>query len=71
MSEKELIKWEIQKTNDDYINELEKEELKAPFSHITRLYDYIWYGDFPIDKAKYLRAENKFSSLRKTLDIHG
>ncbi len=70
MSEKELINWEMQKTNDDYINELEKEELKAPFSHITLLYDYIWYGDFPIDEAKYLKAETKFSSLRKTLDIH-
>ncbi len=71
MSEKELIKWELQKTNDDYINELEKQELKAPFSHITRLYDYIWYGDFPIDETKYLKAENKFSALRKTLDIYG
>ncbi len=70
MSEKELINWEMQKTNDDYINELEKEELKGPFSQITRLYDYIWYGDFPIDEANYLKAENKFSSLRKTLDIH-
>ncbi len=71
MSDKELIKWELQKTNDDYINELEKQELKAPFSHITRLYDYIWYGDFPIDETKYLKAENKFSALRKTLDIYG
>jgi len=70
MSEKELINWEIQKTNDDYINELEMESLKAPFNHITRLYDYIWYGDFPIDEANYLKAENKFSALTKTLDIH-
>ncbi len=70
MSEKELINWEMQKTNDDYINELEKEEIKDPFSHITRLYDYIWYGDFPIDEAKYLKAENKFLSLRKTLDAN-
>jgi hypothetical protein len=71
MSEKELITWEIQKTNDDYINELTMEGLKAPFSHITRLYDHIWYGDFPIDEANYLKAENKFSALTKTLEIHG
>ncbi len=70
MSEKELINWELQKTNDDYINELEKEAIRAPFSHITRLYDFIWYGDFPIDETNYVKAENKFSALRKTLDIH-
>ncbi|WP_273277631.1 DUF4129 domain-containing protein [Maribacter polysiphoniae] len=68
MSKKELITWEIQKTNDDYINELKKDELKTPFSVITWLYDYVWYGDFPIDEAKYSKAENKFTSLRKTLE---
>ncbi|PIF00519.1 MAG: DUF4129 domain-containing protein [Maribacter sp.] len=70
MSEKELITWEIQKTNDDYISELEREELRAPFSVITWLYDYIWYGDFPIDGAKYQKAENKFMALRKTLETY-
>lgn len=71
LSEKELIDWEIQKTNDDYIKELEKEELKIPFSHITLLYDYIWYGDFPIDEAKYIKAENNFTSLKNILANHG
>ena len=70
MSEKELIGWEMQKTNDDYVNELEKEEIRNPFRHITRMYDYTWYGDFPIDEAKYLKAEKEFSALRKTLDTH-
>jgi len=70
MSEKGLIDWEMQKTNDDYSNELKKKELKVPFGHITRLYDYIWYGDFPISEANYRRAENTFASLRKTLENH-
>ena len=68
MSDKEHIVWELQKTNNDYINELKKQKLEQPFYIITKLYDYIWYGSFAIDKAKYLKVEPAFSSLKKTLD---
>lgn len=68
MTEKELITWELQKTNDDYLNEIKKQDLKQPFTKITRLYDYIWYGNFDIDEAKYSRAEAAFSSLQKMVN---
>ena len=67
MTEKELITWELQKTNEDYRKEIQQEEIKAPFAKSTRLYDYFWYGEFPIDEAKYLRAEASFLSLKKIL----
>ena len=67
MTERELINWEIQKTNEDYLNELEQEHLQHPFRKITRLYDYIWYGEFPIDQEKYQKAENSFLSLKQLL----
>jgi len=65
MTEKEIIIWELQKTNDDYLNEITKQNLKQPFTKITHLYDYIWYGGFEINEAKYLKAEVVFSSLKK------
>lgn len=65
MSDKELIYWETQKTNHDYLKEIEKPNLKQPFRKITRLYDYIWYGDFSIDEVKYTKAALAFSSLKK------
>lgn len=68
MTEKELIVWELQKTNDDYLNEIKEQDLKQPFTTITRLYDYIWYGNFDIDEAKYSRAEAIFSSLQKMVN---
>jgi len=67
MTEKEFIAWEIQKTNEDYLKELKQQQLKDPFKKITRLYDYIWYGDFPIDQEKYQKAENSFLSLKQLL----
>ncbi|MGB5556091.1 MAG: DUF4129 domain-containing protein [Flavobacteriaceae bacterium] len=67
MGDKEIIVWELQKTNYDYLNEIDREELKRPFGNITRWYDYIWYGNFDIDEPKYKRAEREFESLQKTL----
>ncbi len=65
MSEQQLIAWEPQKTNDDYLKEIERQELKLPFGKITRLYAFIWYGNFDIDEVGYKRAETAFSSLQK------
>lgn len=67
MSEKELIDWQLQKTNHDYENEIQKPDLKKAFTQITRWYDYVWYGDFVIDEAQYQKAEVTFSGLQKTL----
>jgi hypothetical protein len=71
MTEKELIVWQLQKTNDDYIEELIKAKLQGPFKDLTYLYDYIWYGNFPIDQASFLTAEKKFLSLKKNIEAHG
>ncbi|MFS4456849.1 DUF4129 domain-containing protein [Maribacter sp. 2304DJ31-5] len=67
MSKKELIDWQLQKTNDDYIKEIKNKELKTSFVTITRLYDYIWYGDFPIDEGNYIKVESSFKSLQNLL----
>lgn len=65
MSEKELITWELQKTNDDYLQEIKKTTLKTPFTKITYLYDYIWYGDFPIDEDGYNTAKKTFLQFQQ------
>ena len=67
MSEEALIDWQLQKTNHDYEKEIKKPELKYAFAKITRLYDYVWYGDFSIDELQYKKAEVIFLSLQKSL----
>lgn len=68
MSEKEVIEWQLQKTNHDYENEIQKPDLKKAFGKITRLYDYVWYGDFDIDEMQYQKAEIIFSTVQKSLE---
>lgn len=67
MSDKKIISWELQKTNYDYLKEIDGQEMKRTFSTITRWYDYSWYGNFDIDEIKYRRAETDFESLQNTL----
>ncbi|MFS4416799.1 DUF4129 domain-containing protein [Maribacter sp. 2307ULW6-5] len=64
MEQKGLIAWERQKTNMDYLNELTQPPLKALFKKITRWYDYIWYGDFPVDQKSYQQITPVFSHLQ-------
>ena len=47
LMEKELIQWRTDKTNSDYIKEVNSTHFASTFSKLTYLYDYIWYGKFP------------------------
>ncbi len=67
LTERELIAWELQKTNEDYLKELAPSTLKPLFQKVTFLYDYIWYGEFAIDREGYNRAKTNFDQLKKSI----
>jgi len=67
LSEASLITWQPQKTNADYINELTNSELKPDFQNITKIYDYVWYGEFDINELKYESLKLPFQSLNSNI----
>jgi len=71
LSEEQFIDWQLQKTNTDYISEIKAPELKQPFGHISQLYDYIWYGEFAIDKDKYEQMVPTFTALQNSIRKNG
>lgn len=62
-SDKELLAWKIDKTNSDYYYELSGTAYQKEFGEVSNVYDYIWYGEFPVDESSYSRAEEKFRGL--------
>ena len=48
-----LLHWERNKTNRQYISELQSDDLKNWFAQICRDYEYAWYGNFNIGKSSY------------------
>ena len=67
LSERELIDWQQQKTNDDYMVELSDSSFKNDFGKATLLYDYVWYGEFELNHERYQKAELVFASLKKSI----
>lgn len=63
MTDKQIIEWQINKTNRDYRYEVEKTNHSAGFEEITFLFDYIWYGEFPIDEPVFKDTQDKFQNF--------
>ncbi|MEN3322707.1 hypothetical protein VP395_03145 [Mariniflexile soesokkakense] len=63
LTNKAIIEWHYDKTNSDYINEIKDEQTKLVFKRISYLYDYVWYGEFPIDEAIYTKNQLDFDKL--------
>lgn len=58
------IKWEPDKTNSRYINELKHSEQKNQFKDLTRRFEYVWYGNFPVDKASFQIILTSFKNFK-------
>ena len=67
MSERNLIEWRIEKTNSDYLYELREPELRSGFTDLTRVFDYVWYGGFQIERRDYDRISRNFDAFTQTV----
>lgn len=63
LSLKNYIKFEDDKTNADYLLELSEKPFSKKFEYISYLYNYIWYGEFPLNTVQYNNAKTHFVDL--------
>jgi len=67
LAQNNKIEWHFEKTNLDYLNELENKELKSQFGYLSYLYNYCWYGEFSLDEHEFKAGESTFKNFLKTL----
>jgi hypothetical protein len=67
MSEKELIIWDVEKTNSDYIYEIKSPQLKANFEYLSYLYNYMWYGEFDLSLHEFEKAKKAFDTTIQSI----
>jgi hypothetical protein len=67
LSDAHLINWKIEKTNTAYLNELTDAGQKRQFANVIRQFEYVWYGDFPVDGQSFQNINNTFQEFKRSL----
>jgi len=71
LSDKSLINWQPNKTNRDYQYELHETGFYTLFAQITRVFNYVWYGNFTLDAQHFATVNQLFSNFSNQLNQQG
>ncbi|MDO5510657.1 MAG: hypothetical protein Q4F57_08170 [Weeksellaceae bacterium] len=61
LTDKGIIDWDAEKTNQDYYQEIQNTALQSQFLQSIYWFDHVWYGEFPISQEQYLAAKKVFT----------
>ncbi len=67
MSDNHLIDWSPNKTNYSYLNEIKSVTVRNKFIESTRIFDFVWYGEFVLDDKSFDEAHNFFKELNRSI----
>lgn len=68
LSEKEIIKYDKDKTNSEYLFEIEDSNMRKQFSYLSYIYTYVWYGEFDLNEHDFTEVAKKYNSFFKTIN---
>jgi hypothetical protein len=72
LADKQLIAWEINKTNHDYTTELSNSaagsRLHQDFEQATYYFEYVWYGDFKVNDSQFEKAKLLYEQFMQKID---
>lgn len=68
LTQNDLISWGLQKTNLDYLRELNSHSLKPDFEVLTTYYEFVEYGDFEIDKIQFETFQTTFHRFKTRIN---
>ncbi|WP_338873272.1 DUF4129 domain-containing protein [Spirosoma sp. SC4-14] len=54
------IVYKPEKTNRQYVYELATHIDPTAFENLTRQFEFVWYGDFPIDESRFATIQQQF-----------
>ena len=67
LSQKEIIQYKQERTNNDYVAQLNGTDYHKSFFHLTRNFEYVWYGQFKIKTEAFKTMQSDFVSFKNKL----
>jgi len=67
LSERQLINWQINKTNTVYSLELGQSGYASLFRNLTRDFEYSWYGERRVSREDFLELKDQFKQFNRQL----
>lgn len=65
LSDKALIKWQPNKTNWQYVNELSDNNLRRRFTSMTSIFEYVRYGSMPLTAPQFHTVRQSFDAFNQ------
>jgi hypothetical protein len=63
LSDKEIINLKKEKTNKQYMTEIENKQIADAFKDVAVRFEWIWYGNFPVDEKLMVNSKKEFNKL--------
>lgn len=67
LADKSLVQLAPDKTNFQYVSEIANRNHQQVFASLTLNYEYVWYGEFEIDKNIYDKIESNFKGFNQKI----
>ena len=65
LSEKKFIEISANKTNYEYVMEVRRHRFANEFASLTLQYEYVWYGEYPVDERLFEQIQGRFTQFNK------
>ena len=63
LAAKNWVQLAADKTNYQYVREINNYDYQNGFSQLTLNYEYVWYGEFAIEESIYMKLHREFSDF--------
>ena len=68
LANKKFIETGADKTNYQYVHEIRKQAFANEFASLTLKYEYIWYGEYPVNENLFDQVHTEFTNFNRTIN---
>ncbi|MEO1713243.1 MAG: DUF4129 domain-containing protein [Bacteroidota bacterium] len=68
LAQRDLIRWKREKTNGQYLREIQHPTLRKQFAEATYIFEQIWYGNRTLNEALFKRLRSQLEAIYQSLE---